>query len=89
MNWTVAGFGDFSGNANETDMLLRNSDTGAFEVYDINNNRVTYAAGMGQVGLNWTVAGSAISAAMPMKPTCCYATATPARSRFTTSATIR
>ena len=57
LNWTVAGFGDFSGNANETDMLLRNSNTGAFEVYDISNNQVTYDAGMGQVGLDWTVAG--------------------------------
>jgi hypothetical protein len=55
--WTVAGFGDFSGNANETDMLMRNSNTGVFEVYDISNNKVTSAASIGQVGLEWTVAG--------------------------------
>jgi hypothetical protein len=57
LGWTVAGFGDFSGNANETDMLMRNSNTGAFEVYDISNNQVTSAAPMGPVGLEWTVAG--------------------------------
>ena len=57
LEWTVAGFGDFSGNANETDMLMRNSNTGAFEVYDISHNAITSAASMGQVGLEWTVAG--------------------------------
>jgi hypothetical protein len=57
LEWTVAGFGDFSGNPNETDMLMRNSGTGAFEVYDISNNAITSAASMGQVGLEWTVAG--------------------------------
>lgn len=34
------GFGDCSGRANETDMLMRNSNTGAFEVYDISNNTI-------------------------------------------------
>jgi hypothetical protein len=57
LEWTVAGFGDFSGNANETDMLMRNSNTGAFEVYDISHNAITSAAAMGAVGLEWTVAG--------------------------------
>ena len=55
--WQVAGFGDFSGRANETDMLMQNSNTGAFEVYDISNNAITSAAGMGQVGAPWQVAG--------------------------------
>ena len=59
LEWTVAGFGDFSGNANETDMLMRNSNTGAFEVYDISHNAITSAGPMGQVGLEWTVAGFA------------------------------
>ena len=45
------------GRANETDMLMRNSNTGAFEVYDISNNTITSAAPMGQVGLEWQVAG--------------------------------
>jgi hypothetical protein len=56
---TVAGFGDFSGNANETDMLMRNSTTGAFEVFDISHNTVTSAAAMGQAGLEWQVGGFA------------------------------
>ena len=57
LEWQVAGFGDFSGRANETDMLMRNIKTGAFEVYDIANNQLTGAATMGQVGLEWQVAG--------------------------------
>ncbi len=57
LEWTVAGFGDFSGNANETDMLMRNSNTGRFELYDISNNGIYNAAPMGQVGLEWQVVG--------------------------------
>jgi hypothetical protein len=43
--WTVAGFGNFSGNANETDMILRNTATsgpnaGEWHVYDISKNIV-------------------------------------------------
>ena len=38
-------------------MLMRNSNTGAFELYDISNNQLTSAAPMGQVGLEWQVAG--------------------------------
>jgi hypothetical protein len=59
LEWTVAGFGDFSGNANETDMVMRNSNTGAFEVYDISHNTITSAASMGQVELEWQVGGIA------------------------------
>ena len=59
LEWTVAGFGDFSGNANETDMLMRNSNTGAFEVYDISHNAITSAASMGQVGFEWQTTGIA------------------------------
>jgi hypothetical protein len=56
--WTAAGLGDFSGNAGElSDMLLRNSRTGQFEVYDISNNQLVSAAPMGQVGLEWAVVG--------------------------------
>ena len=57
LEWTIAGFGDFSTRANETDMLMRNSNTGAFEVFDIVNNAITSAGPMGQVGLEWTIAG--------------------------------
>jgi len=45
------------GNDNETDMLMRNSATGQFQVYDISNNTITFAAPMGQVGPEWQVAG--------------------------------
>ena len=59
LEWTIAGFGDFSGNANETDMLMRNSNTGVFELYDISNNTITLPTAAGQVGLEWSVAGVA------------------------------
>jgi hypothetical protein len=59
LEWQVAGFGDFSGNPGESDMLMRNSNTGAFEVYDISHNAITSAASMGDVGFEWTVAGIA------------------------------
>ena len=58
-SWTVVGFGDFSGNANETDMLMRDSSSGAFEVYDIAHNALTGAAALGDVGTSWTVTGIA------------------------------
>src|SRR5262249_20317246 len=40
-------------------LLLRNSTTGGLEVYDINNNRLTNAAFIGTVGLDWQFAGIA------------------------------
>ena len=90
LEWTVAGFGDFSTRANETDMLMRNSNTGAFEVYDISNNTITSrpADGPGRAGVAdrglWRFLRPA-----PTRPTCCCATATPAHSRSTTSSTTR
>src|SRR5262249_47252750 len=51
--------GNFSGVPGEADLLLRNSSTGALEVYDINNNQVTGAAALGTVGLEWQFAGVA------------------------------
>jgi len=42
-NWQFAGLGGFFG-SDTTDMLLRNSSTGGFEVYDIANNNITGAA---------------------------------------------
>jgi hypothetical protein len=38
-------------------MLLRDTLTGTFEVYDISNNSITSAQAIGQVGLEWQVAG--------------------------------
>jgi hypothetical protein len=47
------GFGNFSSIPGETDMILRNSNTGGLEVDDIRNNQITNAAFMGTVGLEW------------------------------------
>ena len=47
----------FFGHANETAMVMRNGNTGQFEVYDIANNAITFAGPVGQVGLEWTIAG--------------------------------
>ncbi|HVU40274.1 MAG TPA: hypothetical protein VHD86_04425, partial [Xanthobacteraceae bacterium] len=63
LEWTIAGFGNFSGNANETDMLMRNSNSGVFTLYDIGNNTVTGTAPMGQVGLEWSISGVSASVA--------------------------
>ena len=37
--------------------MLRNVNSGAFEVYDIANNQLTGAAPLGSVGLDWQVGG--------------------------------
>ena len=39
-DWTFVTLGGFFG-SDTTDMLLRNSKTGGFEVYDISNNNIT------------------------------------------------
>jgi len=56
MEWQVMGFGNFS-SFGETDMMLRNVNTGGVEVYDISNNQITNAAFIGTVGLNWQFSG--------------------------------
>jgi hypothetical protein len=40
-------------------MLMRDTNNGAFEIYDISNNQITAAAPMGQVGMEWSAAGIA------------------------------
>ena len=39
--------------------MLRNTNTGAFEVYDIASNQLVGATSLGQVGLNWQLGGFA------------------------------
>ena len=39
--------------------MLRNANTGAFEVYDIANNQLTGAASLGAVGTDWQLGGFA------------------------------
>jgi hypothetical protein len=56
LNWQVGGFGNFS-SLGETDMILRDSNSGGFQVHDIKNNAVTSSAFMGAVGLNWQFSG--------------------------------
>jgi hypothetical protein len=46
-------------------MILRNSNTGALEVYDIANNALAGAYSAGAVGLNWEVGGIAPDALSP------------------------
>jgi hypothetical protein len=45
--------------AGTSDMVLRNVNTGAFEVYDIANNQLTGATPLGAVGLDWQLGGFA------------------------------
>ena len=57
--WQVAGLGGFDG-ADTSDMILRatsGADAGDFQVFDISNNNITDAVGMGTVGLSWAVSG--------------------------------
>ena len=60
LDWQVAGFADISGNPGESDMLMRNKNTGAFEVYDISSNMITSATSLGAVGLDFQVGGVAV-----------------------------
>src|SRR6185437_15825018 len=59
LEWQFSGVGNFSGVPGETDLLLRNSNTGGLQVYDISNNQITGAAFLGTVGLDWQYAGIA------------------------------
>jgi hypothetical protein len=56
LEWEVGGFGNFS-SLGETDMILRDSNSGGFQVYDIKNNQIIGSAFMGAVGLNWQFSG--------------------------------
>ena len=58
LSWQVLGFGDFSGNAGETDMLMRNSNGGALELYDISQWPVLrFSHAWAPVGTSWQVLG--------------------------------
>jgi hypothetical protein len=41
----------------EGDMMMRNTGTGAFLIYDISNNQISSVSPLGAVGMNWQVAG--------------------------------
>jgi hypothetical protein len=59
LDWQFSGVGNFSSVPGESDLLLRNVNTGGLEVYNINNNQLTGAAFIGTVGLDWQFAGIA------------------------------
>jgi Subtilase family len=56
LNWQFSGTGNFS-SLGETDMLLRDGNSGGLRVYNISNNQITGSAFMGAVGLNWQFSG--------------------------------
>jgi hypothetical protein len=56
LNWQFSGVGNFSSH-DSSDMLLRNSNTGGIEVYDIANNQITNASFIGTVDLDWQFSG--------------------------------
>jgi len=45
--------------AGTSDLVLRNVNSGAFEVYNIANNQLIGAAALGSVGLEWQLGGFA------------------------------
>jgi hypothetical protein len=51
LEWKFAGIAAANG-AGTSDLVLRNVNTGAFEVYDIATNQLTGAAPLGSVGLD-------------------------------------
>jgi hypothetical protein len=58
LDWQFAGIAPIHG-PGAADLVLRNVNTGAFEVYDIANNQLTGAASLGQVGPDWQLGGFA------------------------------
>src|SRR5206468_4302913 len=59
LDWKVLAFGNFSGAPGETDMIMRNTNSGAMVIYDIASIQVTSASFIGSVGLDWQFAGVA------------------------------
>ena len=59
VNWQAMAFGTFGPFASfgETDMLLRDVNTGKVQVYNIDNNQITGSASIGTIGLNWQFSG--------------------------------
>ena len=54
---TLGSFNDSITNSFTSDMLLRNSTNGNFQVYNISNNAITNSVSLGAVGLNWQFSG--------------------------------
>jgi hypothetical protein len=59
VEWQPMGFGIFGpfGGFGETDMMLRNVNTGDLQVYDIFNNEIFDSTFLGTIGLEWQFSG--------------------------------
>ena len=53
----IAPIGNFS-SLGESDLILRNVNTGELKVWDISNNQVTNTASLGTISLDWQIVGS-------------------------------
>jgi hypothetical protein len=58
LDWQFAGIAPVHG-PGTSDLVLRNVNTGAFQVYNIANNQITGAAPLGSVGLDLQLGGFA------------------------------
>ena len=59
LDWQFAGIAPVHG-PGESDLVLRNVNTGQFEVYDIANDQLAGAAPLGAVGTDWQLGGFAV-----------------------------
>jgi len=59
LDWQIIAVGNFSSIPGASDVIMRNTNSGDLEVYNIANNRITGAAFLGTVGLDWQFAGVA------------------------------
>jgi hypothetical protein len=59
VEWQPMAFGTFGsfGSFGETDMILRDVNTGDLQVYQIDNNEITASAFLGTIGLEWEFSG--------------------------------
>src|SRR5262249_3801334 len=58
LDWQFAGVAPVHA-AGASDLVLRNVNSGEFEVYNIANNQITEAALLGTVGMDWQLGGFA------------------------------
>ena len=64
MDWQFAGVAPVLAETS-SDLVLRNVNTGAFQVYNIANNQLTGSAPLGAVGVAWQLGGFAPIGSVP------------------------
>src|SRR5262249_29155174 len=64
LEWQFAGVAPVMGETS-SDLVLRNVNTGAFQVYNIANNQLTGSAPLGAVGAAWQLGGFAAIGSAP------------------------